>query len=188
MSPRLLPPEQICDDAEFDGTTHRLWLSRKVADDGPVGLIIGLNPSTAGATDDDHTIRKEKEFARRWGWSGFWKINLFTVIETDSRKLTDFDYRTAVGKYGSAVLETFIPRAWIIVVCWGAAVPKHMRHRVPAVCTHVRHLKANGSMVFCFGTSKEGHPKHPLRLGYDTKIEPFALAEVQARPTLSDED
>lgn len=185
--PELHPPSQICDAAAFDGSTHRLWLSRKVADTGPVGLIIGLNPSKAGATDDDHTIRKEKVFSRNWGWSGFWKLNLFTVIETDSRKLRDFDYATAVGAHGSEVLENFLPHAAAVVVCWGSAVPKHMRHRIPSVCARVRYLKAPGAMVFCFGTSKEGQPMHPLRLGYDTKLVPFEL-NAQSRPSIREDD
>lgn len=192
MVTRLHPPQQICDDAEFYGDTHRLWLSRKVGSPSPrsgtVGLIIGLNPSIAGAESNDQTIRKETEFARRWGWSGFWKLNLFTVIETNSRKLRDFEYKTAVGSYGSEVLENFLPRATVIVVCWGVSVPKQMRHRIPAVCARIKHLRAPGAMVLCFGASKNGHPRHPSRLGYDTKLEPFDLEAVLGRPSIRDAD
>jgi hypothetical protein len=175
---RILPPLPICDDAEFSNDdTERLWLSRKVADSGPVGLIIGLNPSTAGATleSNDHTIKKETEFSRRWGWGGFWKGNLFTAIETYSQNLKNMTFRQACGEHGSDVLEAMLPHAHEIVVCWGAAVPQHMSHRISSVCTRIRMLKQPGARVLCFGTTKNGHPVHPLYLSYDTPMVEFEL-------------
>lgn len=185
---RLIPPSPVCDDAEFsaDGL-ERLWLSRKVERqvgaplNGHVGLIIGLNPSTAGAAENDATIRKEIEFARRWGWSGFWKANLFTHIETDSTKLKKMSYLEACGSHGSDVLEALIPVAAEIVVCWGASVPKHMTHRIPAVCARLRVLRQPAAKVLCFGLSKGGHPVHPLYLSYETELIPFDLPATRSR-------
>ena len=175
---RLLPPSPVCDDAEFspDGC-ERLWLSRKVAEMGPVGLVIGLNPSTAGATiaSNDPTIKKMTVFARNWGWSGFWMTNVFTCIETYSAKLRTLQFEAAVGACGTQVLEAAIPLAPEIVVCWGAAVPKHMIHRISSVCVRIRHLKKHDARVLCFGTSKGGHPVHPLYLSYDTPLVDFDL-------------
>ena len=180
---RLVPPLPVCDDAEFssDGA-ERLWLSRKVADTGPLGLIIGLNPSTAGATSetDDPTIKREKEFSRQWGWGGFWKGNLFTRIETYSQNLKNMTYRDACGMHGSDVLERMLPQASEIVVCWGAAVPKHMTHRISAVCTYIRMLKQPDARVLCFGTTQKGHPTHPLYLSYDTPMVEFELPTERA--------
>ncbi len=185
---RLVPPSPVCDDAEFsaDGL-ERLWLSRKVAEAGPVGLIIALNPSRAGAAreDTDHTITKEIEFARRWGWSGFWKANLFTCIETYSANLKNLSFETAVGQWGTVVLEAMIPLAPEIVVCWGANVPKQKRHRISSVCERIRLMKRPEARVLCFGLSKGGFPVHPLMLGYDTPLVPFELP--QARPSRGDE-
>lgn len=180
---RLRPPLPVCDDAEFSNNgTERLWLSRKVADSGPVGLIIGLNPSTAGASveTNDHTIKKETEFARRWGWGGFWKGNLFTCIETYSQHLKNMTYRQACGDHGSAVLEAMIPHATAIVVCWGSAVPKLMQHRISAVCVMISCLKRPDALVQCFGTSQGGHPMHPLRLSYETPMREFELPTARA--------
>lgn len=175
---RLVPPSPVCNDAEFANSgLERLWLSRKVADRGPVGLLLGLNPSTAGAADTDHTITKEIEFARRWGWSGFWKGNLFTCVETYSAKLKGLRYETAIGLYGNMVLENMIPLAAEIVVCWGTNVPKQHKHRVAQVCSFIRTLRRPGTAVRCFGLSKDGDPVHPLRLGYETRLVPFNLPE-----------
>lgn len=46
---------------------YRLW--RAWATEGRSALIVGLNPSTADATEDDPTIRREVAFAKRWGCS-----------------------------------------------------------------------------------------------------------------------
>lgn len=183
-----LPSIPLCDDAEFDagGTPvrekgARLWLTRKVAESGPVGLIIGLNPSKAGADrrETDHTITKEIEFSRRWGWSGFIKANLFTCIETYSGKLKGIDYRSAVGGFGDRVLEELIPMGQEIVVCWGAAVPKQHRRRITEVCAKIQYFKQEQARVLCFGLSQDGDPLHPLRLSYDTPLMPYF---IKARP------
>lgn len=176
---RLIPPSPVSDDAEFtpDGL-ERLWLSRRVAETGPVGLVIALNPSTAGATveSNDHTIKKMAVFTKQWGWSGFWMVNLFTCIETYSAKLKNLSFESAVGRYGTQVLEYTIPLAEQIVVCWGSAVPKNKRHRVPAVETRLRVLRREGTPVFCFGRSKAGDPVHPLRLSYETHLVPYKIS------------
>jgi len=181
---RFFPPSPVCDDAEFsnDGA-ERLWLSRKVADTGPVGLIIGLNPSIAGAAreDTDHTITKGIVFARSWGWSGFWMANLFTCIETYSQNLKNMSHDAAVGGFGDRVLEEMIPCAPEIVVCWGAAVPKSMRHRIQTVCNKIRTFKRREATVRCFGLSKGGDPVHPLYLSYDTPMVEFELIERPSR-------
>jgi hypothetical protein len=175
---RLIPPSPITHDAEFvEGGLQRIWLSRKVAETGPVGLIIGLNPSKAGAAleDTDHTITKELEYARRWGWSGFWKGNLFTHIETYSAKLRELDFNSCVGIYGDTVLQNMIQQAPEIVVCWGANVPVAKRHRIQQVCSMIRTRKRADARVLCFGLSNGGHPVHPLMLSYDTPLVPFEL-------------
>ena len=141
-----------------------------------VGLIIGLNPSTAGAKEDDHTIRKEKEFTRRWGWSGFWKANMFVCIETHSKKLKQMPLAVATGHTAAdRVLEELIPRVPVIVVCWGSAVPKEHRSRIQLVCEKIRLFKDPIATVLCFGLSQDGNPLHPLMLSYDTPLMPYLL-------------
>ncbi len=184
---RLIPPYPICDDAEFsaDGT-ERLWLSRKVEEPTPgttgarpVGLVIGLNPSKAGAVETDHTITKLKVFTRSWGWSGFWMANLFTYIETHSAKLAGVSFETAVGAYGTQVLEALIPLAPEIVVCWGAGVPKHKAHRAASVVARLQLMKQAQAVVRCFGHTASGAPVHPLRLAYETPLVTFRMPERQ---------
>jgi len=49
--------------------------------------FIGLNPSTADANQDDPTIRRCADFARRWGFDRLCMVNLFAYRATDPREL-----------------------------------------------------------------------------------------------------
>lgn len=184
MAELRFPPDAITNDAEFsEQKSWRYWLSRAVDGNpgGPIGLLIGLNPSVAGAdvTETDHTITKEIEFARRWGWRGFWKGNLFGIVSTDSSRLVTLDYYDAVGEHTDAYLENMASRADQIVVCWGGKVPRLKRIRIGQVLRLVRRA-APATPLQCFGIGKHGEPVHPLRLGYSTPLVPFARDEVIA--------
>jgi len=50
-------------------------------------VIIGLNPSTADARNNDPTIRRCIRFARDWGAGGLIMINLFAFRATDPSDL-----------------------------------------------------------------------------------------------------
>jgi len=167
---RLRPDQELMDDAEFsaDGL-ERLWLSRKLPQVGPVGLCIGLNPSKAGASEDDPTVRKVKGFGTRWGWGGFWMANLFTCIETYSAKLKTLSFESAVGKWSDATLVAMLEAAPEIVVCWGTAVPKNKQRRIAEVSRLIAEHKRPEAPVWCLGLSLEGEPLHPSRLGYSTQ-------------------
>lgn len=180
-SVRLMPPLPVTSDAEFLGG-YRYWLSRPARGAGPVGLIIGLNPSKAGAAieDTDHTITKEIEYASRWGWSGFWKGNLFAHVETKSAKLRGMSYDAAVGPHNDDVLGAMIAAAPQVVICWGNNVPPALSARPAVVLDMVRkhHIEA-----LCFGLTSSGAPMHPLRLSYDTKlvVYPFPAERASRR-------
>jgi len=170
---RLRPPSPICDDAEFseDGK-RRYWLSRHVAPSGPVGLYLGLNPSTAGADRDDHTVRKWSGFARRFGWTGYWVGNVSTHIEPHSKKLKQLSQAELVGPDDNAVLEALIAGADHIVLCWGNGIPSPILWRANEVLSLV-YARARPSAVSMFGLSKKGQPVHPLTLGYDTPLQGY---------------
>jgi hypothetical protein len=192
---RLLPPSPVTDDAEFDQKReHRYWLSRltppPMAPAGvvpfgvtPVALCLALNPSKAGAKakDDDHTVRKWRGFAERWGWGGFWVGNLFSYIETESVKLRQLSYAQAVGEHNDAVLKAMIAAAPEILLCWGNNVPHALRRRVDEVLELVKLHKGPLTEVHCLGLTAQGAPWHPLRLGYDTKRVPWLFKEKPSR-------
>src|SRR5207249_5914720 len=46
-------------------------------------LFVGLNPSTADETEDDPTIRRCMNYAKRWGYGALCMVNLFAYRATD---------------------------------------------------------------------------------------------------------
>jgi hypothetical protein len=163
-------------DAEFyDDGKRRAWLTRVFA---PVPaeqlLIIGLNPSTAGASENDATINVEIGFATRWGFGWFVKVNLFDWIDTHPRGLLAAP--TPAGdpqniELIAAVADT-APAIWC---CWGdgGALDGRASFLFGSLWQHRRKM-------FCLGKTRAGYPRHPLRQGYDTERVPMFREERAA--------
>lgn len=134
----------------------------------PPMIFVMLNPSTADAFADDPTIRRCINFAKREGFQWLKVMNLFAGRATKPTDLFKMDdpsgpeneehweaARGMVQHYGSQ-----------IVCAWGSN-PKAKRQAE-------RFLKLmDGVEVHCLGTTKDGHPKHPLYLANDTQLEVF---------------
>jgi len=153
-----------------DCAMFRYRLERQVSAIGPVALIIGVNPSTADASVNDATIRKDIGFAKRHGWGRILKGNLFAYRATDVRKLA-----TAVDPRGPECdehLAHMMSDADVIVAAWGptAKLPKPLRNRwrdIAAMSDTV------GKTLHCFGVAQDGQPRHTLMLAYDTPLIPW---------------
>lgn len=63
-------------------TLWRIWNK-----DLPSCLFVGLNPSTADETENDHTIRRCIGFTRDWGYGGLYMANLFAFRATDPAEM-----------------------------------------------------------------------------------------------------
>ena len=136
-------------------------------------LFVMLNPSTADATQDDHTIRKCRGFATRWGYEGFKVVNLYAYRATDPRDLRDAGY--PVGPINQPVVTTEIFSALrlnVPIVCaWGGMAEPTAVERFRGWVAEAR-----GEVdLHCLGvTGKSGMPRHPLMLAYATPLEPWA--------------
>ena len=141
-----------------------LWRSWS---DAPRILYVGLNPSTADALTDDPTIRRMVGFAKRDGHGGIFVCNLFALRATDPRELR----RTAdpVGPRNKATLREYGEHAHLVVCCWGCHGT--FRHQDRMILTLLRDLF--GHKLYCLGTTKAGHPKHPLYLSGAAQLVPF---------------
>lgn len=148
--------------------TYRLRLERTVDMLSPVSAaLIGVNPSTADATENDATIRKDMGFARRHGWGKIIKGNKFAYRATDVRELK----RAAdpIGPGCDDELRRIIADADVVVACWGplSKLPRELRNRWRDV---VRMVDEAGKPLMCFGTAKDGQPRHTLMLAYSTPL------------------
>jgi hypothetical protein len=130
-------------------------------------LFIGVNPSTADATVNDQTIRKDIGFCQRWCAGRFYKGNVFGYRATDVTKLAEVE--DPVGPENDHYLLQMIDECNLIIPCWGDAkkVPRALRYRFDLVR---KLLYEAQKPVRIFGLTKGGDPLHPLMLSYSTTL------------------
>lgn len=125
---------------------------------------IMLNPSTADANINDPTIRRCIGFAGRWGFASLVVGNLFAFRSTDPKGIKTAE--DPIGPENDAYLRKIVGEADLVVCAWGAHGSAVGRGSA------VRRLIADaGKTPHHLGLSKDGHPKHPLYLPYETALE-----------------
>jgi len=139
---------------------HRLMLWRIWDESKPLIMFIGLNPSTANATDDDPTIRRVKSMAKSWGYGGVYMLNLFTYISTDPKKL---NMSTGNHPDADSYLKDTAYSSAAIVAAWGNFKVMGRDTEVKKLLSDMQALKIN----------KNGSPKHPLYCPTETKLVDF---------------
>ena len=145
--------------------TWRFQLWRRW-DDRPPAAFIMLNPSTADASADDPTIRRCIGFARRWDCGGIVVANLFAFRATDPDALASA--ADPIGPHNDAFIVEAARRGEVVVCAWGAHAEARGRDRAVANVLAGRDLR-------CLGTTKDGHPRHPLYVRGDAVLEPFEV-------------
>lgn len=156
---------------------YRYRLDRAVAMAGPVYAFFGINPSTADASVDDATVRKWTGFAKRWGASRFIVGNAWPLRATDVRMLSSATRWLHIGRENQAHILAMAAEADVLVPCWGdrGKVPRSMHSELDQLLAL---LVGTGKPVMHLGLTKGGDPKHPLMLGYDTQLQPWAAQGV----------
>jgi hypothetical protein len=125
-----------------------------------------LNPSTANETDLDPTLRRCVGFARAWGCGGLEVVNLFAIVSPDPRVLlTD---RDPIGEGNDDHIASAAMLAEVVVVGWGAFPEARVRSREV-----VDLLATVGVRPMCLGTTRAGHPRHPLYLRKTADLVPY---------------
>jgi hypothetical protein len=128
-------------------------------------LFVMLNPSTADAVDDDPTIRRCIGFARRWGYEKLTVANLFALRATNPREL--LTAQEPIGPDNDLWLMRLYEKANLTITAWGAH--NMASDRAEQVARKV-FRRMPYKRLATLGTTKEGHPRHPLYLRHD--IEP----------------
>ena len=139
-------------------TLERLWDDAK-----PLVTFVLLNPSTADESHDDPTNRRGIDFAKRWGYGGVVFVNLF-AYRTPHPKVM-LRQPDPVGPDNDRHIVEQARKAGVVVAAWGA---NNTLGRDRAV---LRLL--DGTPLQCLGTTKNGHPRHPLYLRSNAPLEPY---------------
>lgn len=156
--------------AEFsDDRIYRYRLWRRWSE-GPLLMVVGLNPSTADETQDDPTVRRCIGFAKAWGYAGLMMTNAFAFRATNPKVMLaapDLAWSENLAIVDREA-ERVIRGDGAVLAAWG----NHGSHRIQSRCLRQRlHLCGDG--VACLGLTKSGEPLHPLYLATKTKPIPF---------------
>ena len=164
--PEAAAPVEIIRTAEISPCGwYRYSLSRTWDEAGKTIVFIGLNPSTADASKDDRTIRRCVRFARDNGYGRLTMLNLFAYrsaypVVLGAQRISR---RDIVGADNDAYLR------WTpgdrFIAAWGS---------YPAAVDRARTvIQIIGKPLDCFGTTKDGQPRHPLFIAADAPFVPF---------------
>ncbi|NDW46121.1 DUF1643 domain-containing protein [Ruegeria sp. PrR005] len=149
-----------------DCERYRYSLTRVWDPAGSKALFVMLNPSTATEVQNDPTVERCERRARTLGFGAFRVTNIFAWRDTDPRKMRAA--QDPVGPENDRAILEGADWADQIVAAWGT----HGAHldRGPNV---ERLLRETGLPLFHLGLTKDGHPKHPLYIGYNQQPAPW---------------
>lgn len=139
----------------------RYRLSRVWDDALPLLVFVMLNPSTADALIDDHTVRKCIGFAKRLGYGGILIVNLFAYRATDPADLRAAGWQVGPDNDGH-IIDAVTGPGRAVVCAWGAEA------RGLARVVDVLDLVATwaDSPPLALKLTADGVPRHPLMLPY----------------------
>lgn len=150
--------------------TYRYLLYRKLCDQTShtVCTFCMLNPSTADETKNDPTVTRCISYAKRWGFSQLIVTNLFALRSTDPKLL--YEHADPIGQENNKYILQAAQLSHVFVCAWGVHGALHYRgHNVRAL------LQSNDIILSCLGTTKDGHPRHPLYLPRHLEYSPWNL-------------
>lgn len=129
---------------------------------GGMAAFICLNPSTADETNDDPTVRRCIRYAKAWGMSGMFMLNIFAYRATDPKEMMTQD--DPVGPYNDMYIKNRTSISTIVIAAWGThGVYKNRETEIMKMLPDLK----------CLKVTKDGHPAHPLYLKKD--LEPISF-------------
>jgi len=147
--------------ADFDEAgRYRRKLYRPLAGESPLCMFVMLNPSSAGATDNDPTVTRCIGYAKRWGYSGLYVGNLFDLVSTDPIALINGGV-VLTPENDTALVDMAtetVASGGKIIAAWG------VQGRLFCRSNDVRRLLRPIGDLYCLRKTKDGSPSHPLYL------------------------
>lgn len=138
-------------------------------------VTFGINPSTANRVKSDATVTRVWRTAAKNHFDGWLMLNVCSQRATDPQKMSPRPSKEDHQKNRRAlrrILKQFPDYACL--GAWGNLIGSR-----EYLGSHLRDLVGEGDLLkrvwFCYGTTREGHPRHPSRVGYD-QFQPFDMA------------
>ncbi|PTT24203.1 hypothetical protein DBR28_18565 [Chryseobacterium sp. HMWF028] len=130
----------------------RIWSNE------PLIMFLMLNPSTADDQNDDATIRRCIDYAKRWNYGGIIVCNLFAYRSTNPKNLLSCN--DPIGKRNTSVIKWSARKVDKVICAWGNS---KIVDKLLKVYPEYEPLKDVSNLRY-LELSKDGTPKHPLYL------------------------
>lgn len=131
---------------------YKLW---RIWDEGkPLAMCIGLNPSTANATNPDPTITNLIKMLKLLGYGGFYMTNLFAWISSKPEDLLTCEDPLGDNEKALKEVEQLCDN---VIVCWG---------NFKQATKRIKEVLPRYPDALCFGINQNGTPAHPLAMMY----------------------
>ncbi|MEO9823318.1 MAG: DUF1643 domain-containing protein [Paracoccaceae bacterium] len=152
-----------------DCERYRYALTRTWDEGGKRLLFVMLNPSKATELANDPTIERCERRSILLGYGSFRVCNLFGLRETDPARLKRA--RRPEGSENVDHIKEALEWCNDVLCSWGV----HGAHRDQAA--KLRSLFSQSKKpLLALGTTKEGHPRHPLYVSYKTQPTSFEIS------------
>lgn len=148
---------------------ERRWDGKPFGTPGFVAWIM-MNPSTADEQVDDPSVRRCRDFTRRWGYGAMVVLNAFALRATRPAMLLEAE--DPVGPGNDAAIREWSARANRVVAAWGLP-PQPLRWRSQDVAALLRNV---GVRPLALKVTRSGQPGHPLYIAGDTVPVPWEPA------------
>ena len=155
--------------------TYRYSLKGNAAAINPL-IVIGLNPSTADEEKPDQTMKRVVSLMEINGFDGFVMLNLYPLRTPYPKKLKSIgidseEHKTNLEKIDSCIKYISKPT---ILLAFGANIAK-IKGLANCFKDIVEQCKSYNPDWCCLDKTKDGHPKHPLFLPEDLRLQDFDI-------------
>lgn len=165
---------------QYNGNTHRYYLHREWSDEGDIACVIMLNPSYADALIWDYSSMRIMNYLVDYHnkdkcgkkYRGMYIVNLFSIVETDSDKLTKINYEDRYDRNTDEWLETCIDIAEDVFVAWGSNDGRKTR------INYIKKLLRRYNKKIYRFVDQDGKAKHISRMPNNMTIKEIDISDI----------
>ena len=124
-------------------------------------VVFGINPSVANKEKSDPTISTILNRLKIWGYDSFVMLNIYPERATKLKNLPD-KMNENLHQNNIEEIKKVISTASGILLAWGNQIMHRDYFYKECLADIAKVIDESGVETFCLGTSKAGHPYHPL--------------------------
>ena len=140
-------------------------------------ICFGINPSTATPEKLDKTLQSIDKISGNNNFDGWIMFNIYPIRETQPDKMPETQNDQHHTENLKVISEIIKELDTLNVWCaWGNNIvtKPYLTNCFKQVFVLFKDKKVNW---LCSGITKGGHPRHPSRQGYDTKLYEFNMGK-----------